>query len=139
MKRNKIRYQSKPVRRIEIILTGNVYLMYRDEDGISLAAKGDLLVYPNNEALNTNHQGEYSGTGFTGYFKVDVSDGKEWQPVLLQELFPDHENHFARTERPIDTYGVCEEILRGMKEKTLLRTYREHYVLEDAAGDIEIS
>lgn len=138
-KRNKIRYQSIPKKRVEIILTGKVYLMFRDEDEIATASKGDLLVFPNNEALHTNRQGEYESTGFVGYFKVDVCSGKEWLPVLTQSIFPEHENYFSKTERPIDTFTLIAGILEGMKEKTLLRTYREHYVPEDAAGDDEIS
>jgi hypothetical protein len=111
--------------------------MYRDEEEIATAAKGDLLVYPNNEALNTNQLGEYHSTGFSGYFKVDVCSGTEWLPVLIQHIFPDRENHFSKTERPIDTYALCEDILAGMKEKILLRTYREHFVPEDAAGEAD--
>lgn len=134
-KRNKVRYQSTPKKRVEIILTGNVYLMFRDEDAIAVAQKGDLLVFPNNEALHTTRQGEYEGLGFTGYFKVDVCSGTEWLPVLIQSIFPDHENHFSKTERPIDTFNLIAEILGNMKQKTLLRTYREHFVPEDTAGD----
>lgn len=134
-KRNKIRYQSTPKKRVEIVLTGNVYLMFRDQDKIDVAGKGDLLVFPNNEALNTNRLGEYEGTGFSGYFKVDVCSGKEWLPVLTQSIFPEHENYFSKKERPIDTFNLCAEILESMKEKILLRTYREHYVPEDAAGE----
>ncbi len=134
-KRNKIRYQSTPKKRVEIVLTGQVHLMFRDEEAISIANKGDLLVFPNNEALNTNRLGEYEGTGFSGYFKVDVCSGKEWLPVLTQSIFPDYENHFSKTERPIDTFGICADILKAMQGKILLRTYREHYVPEDAAGE----
>ncbi len=137
-KRNKVRYQSTPKKRVEIILTGMVYLMFRDEDAIATAQKGDLLVFPNNEALHTNRQGEYEATGFTGYFKVDVCSGKEWLPVLIQSIFPEHENHFSKSERPIDTFNLIAEILEGMKEKTLLRTYREHFIPEDAAGEEDV-
>lgn len=134
-KRNKIRYQSKPIRRITLILSGNVYLRYQDEDAINTPGKGDVMVYPYNEALNSVRQGDYYSTGFAGYFKVDVFDGKEWRLVLLNGIFPDHENHFSKTEQPIDTYRLCEEILKQMGGKTLLRTYREHYTTdEDAAG-----
>ena len=136
-KRNKIRYQSKPVRRITLVLTGKTYLVYRDDDAIAQAQKGDMKVYPYNEALRSTHQGQYENTGFAGYFKVDVYDGKEWRLVLLNTIFPEHENHFSKSERPIDTYRLCLDMLRGLEGKTLLRTYREHYALEGSAAEDE--
>jgi hypothetical protein len=134
-KRNKVRYQSTPKRRVELKLTGKVYLRYEDEEAIAGASKGDLMVYPYNEALNAVRQGEYDSTGFSGYFKADVFDGREWRLVLLNDIFPNRENHFAKSERPIDTYILCAEILRGMSGKILLRTYREHYAPDEAAAE----
>jgi hypothetical protein len=133
MKRNKIRYKSEPVRRIEIILTGNIFLRYVDDDAIGSAKKGDVQVYAYNEALNGNRAGEYDSTGFSGYFKVDVFDGKKWCLILLNDIFPHQENHFSKKECPIDTYGLCREILEALTGRILLRTYREHYELESAA------
>lgn len=127
-KRNKLRYQVKEKNKVTITVTGKVFLQYSyDEEELLNAQKGDLLVYPNNEALNTTYQGEYDKTGFVGYFKVDVSDGKAWQPLLLNEIFKNNENHFSKTERPVDTYNLCVEILREKAGITLVRTYREHY------------
>ena len=134
-KRNKIRYQSAPKQRVTLTLTGKVYLRYRDDDAIEHAAKGDLMVYPYNEALNTIRQGDYESTGFSGYFKADVCDGREWRLILLNDIFPHHENHFSKTERPIDTYRLCEEILTAMAGETLLRTYREHYTTDTHAEE----
>ena len=131
MKRNKIRYQSKTREKILIALSGNVYLQYADDEAIAQSKKGDLLVYPQNEALNTTRQGEYRERGFSGYFKVDVSDGKSWQPMILTEIFPGREHHFSKSERPIDTYALCVEMLSALKGKALLRTYREHYELDE--------
>jgi hypothetical protein len=128
---NKVRYQSKPKPRVTIELTGDVYLMYRDEETIAVAKKGDLMLYPYNEALQTIRQGEYDEKGFSGYFKVDVYDGREWRLVLLNDIFPKREHHFSKTERPIDTYGLCEDILRRMAGTTLVRTYREHYTPDE--------
>jgi len=131
MKRNKIRYQSKPKEKILIALSGTVYLQYRDEEAIAQAVKGDLLVHPYNDALQTTRQGDYNSTGFSGYFKVDVHDGKDWRPVLPGDIFPGREHHFAKSECPVDTYELCAAMLRALTGKALRRTYREHYELED--------
>lgn len=129
MGKRKITYQSKDKLKIAIVLTGNVFLQYVDDDNISLAQKGDLLVYANNEALNTTHIGEYDRTGFSGYFKVDISDGKNWQPLIISNIFTAHENHFSKKERAIDTYAVCREMLVDFAGNEAVRTYREHYEL----------
>ncbi len=131
-KRNKLRYQVHEKTKVTITLTANIFLQYRDdEEEILHAQKGDMLVYPNNDALNTTQQGEYEKTGFSGYFKVDVSDGKTWQPLLLNEIFKHNENYFSKSERPIDTYNLCLEILRGRTGAVISRTYREHYKIEE--------
>lgn len=130
-KRNKIRYQAEKKQKITIVLTGQVLLRYVDDEAIDLAKKGDLMVYPNNDALNSNRMGDYESTGFSGYFKVDVHDGREWQPVIISDIFANHENHFAKSERPIDTYNICHELLVQLSGKRLLRTYREHYTPDE--------
>jgi hypothetical protein len=130
-KRNKIRYQSKPKDRKTLTLSGQVYLQYEDEESLPQAKKGDLLVYPHNDALNSTRQGDYYSTGFSGYFKVDVFEGNVWCLVLVNDIFPEGEHHFSKTECPIDTYELIAEILRALAGKTLTRTYREHYMLAD--------
>ncbi len=132
-KRNKIRYTSKPKARVAIIITGEIFLRFVDDDAIALAKKGDLQVFPCNESLCTTRQGEYDANGFAGYFKVDVYDGREWQPVILQEIFPDRLHYFSKTEYPIDTYALCRETLKALTGRSLVRKYREHYELEDVA------
>lgn len=127
-KKNKIRYTSSPKNRPGIVLTGNVFLQYRDEER-AVSQRGDLLLFAECKQLHTNYLGEYERTGFTGYFKVDVFDGKDWQAVILNEIFQHHEHHFGRKERSIDVFKRCEEILLGLKGRTLSRTYREHYEL----------
>ena len=127
-KKNKIRYTATPKIRAGITLTGNVYLQYRDEDKAE-SVRGDLLVFAECKQLHTNYLAEYERTGFTGYFRVDVYDGKDWQPVILNEIFEHREHHFSRTDRPIDTYTLCREMLAALKGRELTRTYREHYEL----------
>jgi hypothetical protein len=130
-KRNKIRYKAKPVIRQLIKLTGNVYLQQRDDDQIAAAVRGDFAVYPKCDALETTRVGDYGGTGMSGYFKVDVNDGKQWCAVLIQDIFPGRQHHFSKTECPIDTYELCAEMLKAMQGKNLQRTYREHYEPEE--------
>ena len=129
-KRNKIRYQSKPKDKVIITLTGAIYLRYEDDEAIEQPVKGDVMVYPYNDALNSTRQGDYYSTGFSGYFKVDVFEGNVWCLVLLNDIFPHQEHHFSKSECPIDTFNLCAEILRGLAGKRLVRTYREHYELD---------
>ncbi len=130
-KRNKIRYQSTPKARVAIVLTGRVWLLYRDEENIEKAAKGDLMLHPYNDALRTARRGDYGSMGFAGYFKVDVHDGREWRPVLTNDIFLHREHYFSKKECPIDTYELCASLLQSFSGRTLIRTYREHYELEE--------
>ena len=132
-KRNKIRYQAKAKPKVSIVLTGKVYLKYVDDDAIEVAKRGDMLVYPQNDALNSTRLGDYDATGFVGYFKVDVFEGNVWCPMHINDIFPQREHHFSKTECPIDTYHLCEEILCALAGRSLVRTYREHYELEELA------
>jgi len=134
-KRNKIRYQSKPKNKVRMILTGQVFLKFEDDEKIPSAVKGDMLVYPCNDLLNTTRVGDYYSTGFSGYFKVDVYEGNVWCPIIANTIFLEKENHFSKSECPIDTYNLCAEMLRGLGGKTLVRTYREHYVPEEVADE----
>lgn len=130
-KRNKIRYQSKNKPKILLALSGKVYLEYVDDEALACPQKGDLKVYPYNDLLQGVRRGDYESSGFTGYFKADVYDGWGWKLVLLNNIFPNQENYFAKSERPIDTYRLCNEILVSWAGKSLQRTYREHYEPED--------
>lgn len=131
MGKRKITYTSEKKTPKLITLTGNVYLQYLDDFTDIETQKGDLLVFAECKQLHTNFLGEYERTGFSGYFKVDVYDGREWQPVILNEIFRHHEHHFNKKERSIDTYTICKEMLTALSGKHLSRTYREHYELLD--------
>lgn len=133
-KRNKIRYQSKPKPAVEIALTGRVHLQFQDEEALAQAQKGDLMLYAKYETPAAYEEETYYGVGKAGYFKVDVHDGKNWQPVLLNDIFPSREHHFSKKERPIDCYEICRGLLEKLQGKPLLRTYREHFTLA-AAGE----
>jgi hypothetical protein len=128
-KRNKRRYQSKPVEMPELTLTGRAFLQYADDAASDAARAGDVLLYPSVEALRTLRQGEYGITGYSGYFKCDVFDGKRWKPLLPQGIFARKEQYFSKSERPADTCMVCRESIAACAGRTVRRTYREHYAL----------
>src|SRR4051812_41254339 len=99
-KSNKVRYKATPKEKKTILLTGAVYLEYVDDEALERPQRGDLMVYPFNDLLTTTRQGDYSSTGFSGYFKVNVFEGNVWCLVLVNDIFPDHEHHFSKTECP---------------------------------------
>lgn len=137
-KHNKKRYQRELKPQPKIELSGAVYLQYRDAEEIEAAKKGDLQFMPCADALHTTRQGDYWSTGIAGYFKLDVFDGKNWQPVILTSIFDHRENYFSKSECSIDTFELCAGIVRAIKGKELIRTYREHYTLHEAdQGDTE--
>ena len=129
-KRNKIRYQATVKEKKLVALSGMVYLRYEDEEAIEQGAKGDLLAYPYNDELNSTRQGDYYSTGFSGYFKLEMHDGKQWRLVILDDIFTQREHHFSKTECPIDTYNLCAEMLKALAGRNMVRTYREHYELD---------
>lgn len=134
-KRNKIRYKVNTKEKKTITLTGQVYLEYADEEALEHPVRGDLMMYPYNEPLNTTHRGDYSTTGFAGYFKVNVFEGNVWCLVQVNDIFEHQEHHFSKMECPIDTYHLCADILRALAGRKLMRTYREHYTLDDAQDE----
>lgn len=135
-KRNKVRYTSKPKDRKTLVLTGKVYLKYEDDDAdTAQAVKGDLLCYPCNELANIIADTGYGVRGPAGYFKVDVFEGNVWCLVLVNDIFPENEHHFTKTEYPIDTFNLIGEMLVALEGRTLERTYREHYFLLDASEE----
>jgi len=75
-KRNKVRYTAKEVQRIEIILTGTCWVQFLDEDISARAAKGDVLFYAHYSGQSSPAVPDYEVTGYVGYLKMDVFDGK---------------------------------------------------------------
>lgn len=130
-KHNKLRYKREEKPKKTIVLTGNCYLLYVDDEKIAAAAKGDLKLFASCKELHENYQGAYDYTGFTGFFRVDIFDGFAWHPLIITEFFPEREHYFSKHECPIDTYRICVESLEKFKGKTVARTYREHYDLLD--------
>ncbi len=133
-KHNKKRYIAKPKARDSFALSGRVFLRFRDEEAMLQAGRGDALLYPSIEALC--HAQEYEAPRHAGYFKVDVHDGKDWKPLLLQGLFEMEEHRFAKSDRPADVAALCAETLIACKGKTVERTYREHLRLQGETSEI---
>jgi len=132
-KRNKVRYTAKEVQRIEIILTGSSWVQFLDEDISARAAKGDVLFYAHYSGQSSPAVPDYEVTGYVGYLKMDVFDGKKWCPLLPAGLFDDGEQHFKKSERASDTLALCTELISQRQGAVLLRTYREHYTLDTHA------
>lgn len=128
MKRNKKRYQTKEKPRKQIEATGRILLQYNDDEALEAKPleKGDFYVYAECRALHTLHNGDYTQTGMVGYFKVDIFDGKELQPVILNGVFT-KEHQFGKHEQPIDVYAIVHERLVELKSSVFSRSYREHY------------
>ena len=132
MKRPLKRYISHDKPKPCIVLTGKVLLKYMDDEEIETAKKGDIFFYHNTENTpRTLIKGDYLSRGLAGYFKADVFDGREWRLLAMQEFYPQKEHHFSKTERSIDTYMLCKEIMESFAGREVKRTYREHYELVD--------
>jgi hypothetical protein len=128
-KRNKVRYNSKGNPYPRIVMTGRVFLRFRDEEILGEAVKGDIQVFLSTDSFKFNiHIGDYDAMGLEGYLKADVFDGKGWKPASIEEFFSHREHYFGKRERPSDTFRMCEPILRACAGTELMRTYREHYV-----------
>jgi hypothetical protein len=130
-KRNKIRYHSHGNPYPKLALSGNVYVKYADEDALAQAKAGDLMLFLNSDSNRGIEPGQYDCIGLEGYLKADVHDGRGFKPLSLEEFFTDREYYYGKREMPQDTIAVCRPILQRFKGRTLLRKYREHYVLEE--------
>ena len=105
-----------------------MYLKYEDEDAIAAAVKGDLMLYLNTDnAPQPPVKGDYRATGYSGYFKADIFDGRKWTPLHITDFFAAREHHFHKKELAHDCYLLCAEMLRARAGAEVIRTYREHY------------
>jgi hypothetical protein len=122
-----MRGQAKTVK--SLIMSGNVYLKYEDDEALESPEKGDLYLYLNTENTDkTPIKGDYFRTGYAGYFKAEIFDGKEWQLITVTDFCEDKEHYFHKSERSIDTYHLCSEILRSAEGTEVFKGYRGgHY------------
>lgn len=128
----KITYQSKGNVFPTIVLTGNVFTKFidDDEDKVFMPRKGDLMLFIHISTANNNEPWNYERLGRTGYVKADIHDGFGFKPLSLEEFFEHREYYFSKTERPIDTIALCATHLKSFANRECLRLYREHYVLK---------
>lgn len=122
-----MRGQEKAVK--SLVLTGNVYLKYEEDEQIASAEKGDVYLYLNTDALDrVPLKGNYYTKGYTGYFKADIHDGKEWQVLNIGDFLEEKENYFSKSECSIDTYHLIVGLLREKSGIVVYKGYRGgHY------------
>lgn len=126
--RVKKRYQSKGNTYPVIALTGRSYLLHHHEGYEELLEKGDVLFYLYSDTARRERDDPgYESTGGSGYLKADLYDGRNWQPLVMDDLFTDKEHHFSKKERPLDTYFRCAETITALQGTIMQRGYRSHY------------
>jgi hypothetical protein len=126
--KRKLTYQSKGNQFPTLTLTGKTYLLHYVEAELEELNKGDVLFYLHGDTSSRERDNPmYDQTGGAGYLKAMVYDGKEWQFMLMDDIFAGREHHYAKTERPLDTYAVCEEVIAKAGGTVMQRKYRQHY------------
>jgi hypothetical protein len=124
-----MRGQAKTVK--SLFLSGNVYLKYEDEEALETPEKGDICLYLNTENTDkTRIKGDYFRTGYAGYYKAEIFDGKEWQFLNVNDFCEHKEHYFSKSERSFDTYTLCSEFFRNAAGAEVFKGYRGgHYSL----------
>lgn len=122
-----MRGQEKIVK--SLFMTGKVYLKYEDDELIGKPEKGDVYLYINTDSSDrVPIKGNYFVTGYAGYFRADIYDGKAWQVMDINDFLEEKENYFSKTECSIDTFRLCQEILQEKAGTELYKGYRGgHY------------
>ena len=130
---NKKRYQSQGNPWPRLHLSGQIFLKHADDDEIAVAQSGDVMCFLNIEN-NPQYEsrGSYFETGIAGYLRAEVYDGKRFKPLDMNALLPDREYYFHKSERPIDRYELVRELLVAKQGTVLMRTYREHYTVDES-------
>jgi len=128
--RRKKRYQTKGNIYPPLVMTGRCTLLHHDETyGESLQA-GDVQFYMHSDTTHREKDDpQYEYIGGSGYLKADIYDGRDWQFLIMDDLFSNREHHFSKKERPLDTYAICADIIAENNGTVLHRTYRRHYTL----------
>jgi hypothetical protein len=120
-----MRGRKKPIK--SLIITGQVYLQYEDDEDIAAAEAGDIVLFLNLDIIPTFSSGDYYKKYLGGSFKADIYDGKTWCPLLLADLCEHKEHFFSKSEIPIDSYNFCKQIIAEKAGIALYRSYRLHY------------
>lgn len=130
----KLTYQSKGNQYPKIALTGAIYIKHiddEDEEKIFQPVKGDILLFLKFDLQAHFDTWDYERIGRAGYVKADIFDGYKFTPLSLEEFFEHREYYFSKKEMPLDTVNLCRNLLQAFKGRQTLRTYREHYVLDE--------
>ncbi len=126
--RRKKRYRSKPNPWPKIIMTGRAGLKYWEEYSLEKLEAGDLQFFMFTCTMGREEEEPgYDHIGGSGYIKARVYDGKEWQVLIMDDLFPDRVHHFSKKEMPLDTFILCREAVEKLAGTKLQREYRMHY------------
>jgi len=126
--RRKKRYKSKPNPWPKITMTGRAALKLWDEYCLDKHEVGDLQFFMFTCTMGREEaEPAYDHIGGSGYIKARVYDGKEWQVLIMDDLFPDRIHHFSKKEMPLDTFILCRDKVEELKGTLLQRTYRMHY------------
>lgn len=126
--KRKKRYKSKPNPWPKIIMTGRAGLKFWDDFTLDKNTVGDLQFFMFNCTIGRSEEEPgYDHIGGSGYIKARVYDGKEWQILIMDDLFPERTHHFSKKEMPIDTFILCRDIVAELEGTQLQRTYRMHY------------
>ncbi len=121
-----MRGQLKTVKSINI--SGNVYLLYHDEDKLKSPLIGDIYLYLNDEEeLYPILMNDYQIKGYKGYFKLKIYDGRAWCFLNALDFFDDRLHQFGKNEICFYRFELCKERLIEAAGTTVYRTYREHY------------
>ena len=130
MKRVKKRYVSRGNPYPTIVLSGEVFLKYQDEEAMRTAKKGDVCLYLNTDGASFPLiKGDYDALGQEGFFKGTLYDGKRWQRLDISDFFSEREQYFGKYERPLDRWHLCREVMARQVGVEMCRTYREHYTI----------
>jgi hypothetical protein len=126
--KRKLRYQSKGNQYPTLQLTGRSFLLHFQEAEAANLLKGDALFYLHGDSAGRERDNPlYEEVGGAGYLKAMVYDGKEWQFLLMDDIFAGREHHYAKKERPLDRFFLCEEVIAKNAGLQLQRKYRQHY------------
>jgi hypothetical protein len=112
----------------QIKCSSNIFIKYVDDDQISQAKIGDIMLYLHDDA-NALTKGDYYSLKFSGYLKTKIFDGKYWHPLDISKFCCNRENHYSKKEKAINTAELCREILSAKAPGIIVtKGYRAHYI-----------
>ena len=113
----------------KLIISGLSFLELRDDEKIAEATAGDVFFHADVEGMHYPNDGTYAFKGYKGSFRMRIFDGNIWAFLSPPEFFVAKENHFSKSEYPINCYLLCADIIKKFAGTTIYRTYRDHYTI----------